>query len=157
VTKPRYEKRLHSEKGKTTLEALFRAARLANECALVRVRARQETRTPVRASHTALFPHIDLEGTRISTLAERVGVSKQAVSELVEELDEMGVVERVADPSDGRAKLVVFTKKGRNSILDGLRLLQELEGDLAARVGKRKMLTLRKLLHELIPLLEETE
>ncbi len=149
----RYEERLQRTKEHTTLEALFRAARLANELALCRARKSQKQGMPVRASHTTLFPHIDLEGTRISTLAERVGISKQAVSELVEDLDEMGVVEKVPDPSDGRAKLVVFTKAGRKGILDGLELLQDVEAELSARLGKRKMLTLRKILHELIPLL----
>lgn len=148
-----YELRLRQTKEKSTLEALFRAARLTNEMALARVSKSRKRGIPLRASHTTLFPHIDLEGTRISTLAERIGISKQAVSELVEELDEMGVVEKIRDPSDGRAKLVVFTKLGRMAILDGLELLQDLEADLAACLGRRKMLTLRKILHELIPLL----
>ena len=150
MSKTTYEQRLRSEKEKTTLEALFRAARLANELALQLAAKRQGNGVKVRTSHTALFPHIDLTGTRISTLAERVGVSKQAVSELVEELDEMGVVERISDPTDGRAKLVVFTKVGRRGLLDGLALLRELEVDLSEKLGKRKMLTLRKLLHELM-------
>lgn len=148
-----YEKRLQAAKEKTTLEALFRAARLANEYALSRVREQDGKGKNLRASHTSLLPHIDLEGTRISTLAERAQISKQAVSELVEELDEMGVVVRMPDPSDGRAKLVVFTKEGKKSLLDGLQILREIEADLGARIGKRKMILLRRILHEIIPLL----
>lgn len=151
------DERLQKSKKATTLEALFRAARLANERAVGRARGRQKQGPKVRAAHTSLFPHIDLYGTRISTLAERVGISKQAVSELVEELDEMGVVERIPDASDGRAKLVVFTKSGRRGILEGLKLLREIEAELAQKIGKRKMLTLRSILHELIPLLAELE
>ena len=56
---------------------LLKAARLLNERATARVRevARVEFRTP----HTALLPHIDFEGTRLTELAARVGTSKQAV------------------------------------------------------------------------------
>lgn len=151
------DERLRKSKEKTTLEALFRAARLANERALERARTRQMRGPQVRAAHMSLFPHIDLRGTRISVLAERVGISKQAVSELVEELDEMGVVTRIPDPSDGRAKLVIFTKSGRQGILDGLKLLREIEAELARKIGKRKMLTLRSILHEILPLLGEPE
>lgn len=157
MTVSKYEERLHQTKETTTLEALFRAARLANERALGRARARQTKGPKVRAAHTTLFPHIDLSGTRISVIAERVGISKQAVSELVEELDEMGVVERIPDPSDGRAKLVVFTKAGKKGILEGLELLRQIESELAAQIGKRKLLTLRSILHELIPLLGKAE
>ena len=47
----------------------------------------------IRPSHTALLPHIDLEGTRLTVLAERLGVSKQATSQLVGDMEEMGMVE----------------------------------------------------------------
>ena len=46
----------------------------------------------LRPAHTKLFPHIDFAGTRISTVAERLGVTKQAVSQLCGELAELGVV-----------------------------------------------------------------
>ena len=62
----------------------------------------------IRPAHTALFPHIDLSGTRQTALARRMGVSKQAVGQLVSELEQMGALERVPDPSDGRARLVRF-------------------------------------------------
>jgi DNA-binding MarR family transcriptional regulator len=125
------------QKQAATLEALFRSARLLNEAALARLRER--TQNPrIRARHTELLPHLDFEGTRLTTLAERLGVSKQAAGELVDELEGMGMVERVPDPADGRAKLVRFSRRGREGLLEGLALLRELEAELSAKIGAPK-------------------
>ena len=153
MTRRTFEERFQDKKSQSTLEALFRAARLANERALEELNRRPHKGPAVRPTHTALFPHIDLEGTRISTLADRVGISKQATSELVEELDEMGLVERIPDPTDGRAKLVRYSKEGRKHLLGGLDLLKSVEDQLAGALGKRKMRNLRNTLQDLIELL----
>jgi len=94
----------------------------------------------------ALFPHIALEGTRPSELAKRLGVSKQAVGQLVGELEAMGTVERRPDPDDGRAKRVVFTEHGLQSILQGLEHLRRVEAELAEAIGKDTMGSLREAL-----------
>src|SRR6476646_8524796 len=82
-----------------TLQLLFKAARLANERALARAAADAQ-RPPVRAAHTALFPHLDFDGIRLTDLAARVGVTKQAVGQLVDDLADLGMVERISDPTD---------------------------------------------------------
>src|SRR5215471_4318646 len=97
-----YRRDLEAAKRQSTLQLLFRAARLADEEAVRRVAA-IEGAPRLRRSHTALLPHIDLGGTRISDLAHRLGVSKQAVSELIDDLEAAGVVERLPDPDDARA------------------------------------------------------
>jgi DNA-binding MarR family transcriptional regulator len=61
------------------------------------------------------------------------------VSQLIAELEWWGVVEQVADPRDGRAKLVRFTAKGEQGLLQGLSVLRELEQELADKIGKRRM------------------
>jgi len=94
----------------------------------------------------ALLPHIALEGTRATELARAIGVSKQAIGQLVAELEDMGFVERVPDPSDGRAKLVRFTRRGRPWLLDGLKLLGEIEAELEEQIGARRMRDLHRAL-----------
>ena len=81
--------------------------------------AARRTGQPVRIAHTTVLPHIDLEGTRLTELARRLGVSKQAAGQIVDELEEFGMLERIADPQDARAKLVRFSKKGQAAMLDG--------------------------------------
>jgi DNA-binding MarR family transcriptional regulator len=143
---------LEAAKHASTLQLLFKAARLVNELGVARVRERSgEPR--LRPAHTALFPHVDLEGTRLTELARRVGVSKQAVGQLVNELEEMGVLERVPDPSDGRARLVRFTGGGAG-LLEGLAVLIELERELAGAVGAQRMAGLREALLALLEVVE---
>jgi DNA-binding MarR family transcriptional regulator len=137
-----YAEKLEGEKRASTLQLLFKAARLLDEQALLRVAA-QPGRVRLRRSHTSLLPHIDLAGTRITDLAERLGVSKQAASQLVDDLEQLGVLARVPDPEDARARRVIFTELGRAGLLEGLSVLRAMERELGARIGERKMEQLR--------------
>jgi hypothetical protein len=145
---------IEAAKHASTAQLLFRVARLVNDRGLARLRA--ATGHDIRAAHTNLFPHVDLEGTRLTVLARRVGVSKQAVGQLVDELARMGVMERVPDPKDGRAKLIRFaqTADGEHGILAGLRVLGEVEGELEAHIGAPAWASLRFALVKLLPALE---
>lgn len=121
----------------SVFQLLFRCARRVNEEALAR--ASRLYGAEIRPVHTQIFPHLDLEGTRQTVLAERIGVSKQAVGQLVDELEQMGVLERVPDPSDGRAKLVKFTQREGASLMDGMKFLMAFEAEVAEVVGEEVM------------------
>ena len=127
-------------------QLLMKCGRLLNELGIARVR--QEVGLgQLRSAHTNLLPHIDLGGTRLTELASRVGISKQAVGQLVDELDEMGAVERVPDPADGRAKLIRFRREGGQPVLmRGLAVLGQLEGEIEAELGRRQMGQLHRTL-----------
>ncbi len=67
----------------------------------------------VRPAHGFAFARIS--GTRATTaeLAAHLGITKQAAAQLVDYLVEHGYLTREADVSDGRAKLLVLTERGR--------------------------------------------
>lgn len=65
-----------------------------------------------RIAHVNLTRNLDIGGTRLTELARRAEMSKQAMSELVEQCTALGLVDRAADPSDRRARLVSFTSTG---------------------------------------------
>ncbi|HVP60769.1 MAG TPA: MarR family transcriptional regulator [Myxococcaceae bacterium] len=133
---------LEGRKRGSLLQELFRLARLLDEAAVARVASAGAAR--LRTSHTALLPHLDLEGTRLVDLAARVGTSKQAVGQLVDDLEGMGMVERVPDPDDGRARRIRFTRAGLQALLHGLGVLEQLERDLASAIGRTKVEQLRE-------------
>lgn len=139
------------------LEPLFRAARRTNELALRRLNERRRLGPEIRAAHTALLPHIDWEGTRITDLAERLGVTKQAVSPLVDELEDMGALVKIPDPRDGRAKLVVFSEEGQRGLVEGMTLLGQLESEFAAAIGQKKVELLGAILRDLLEHLDALE
>jgi DNA-binding MarR family transcriptional regulator len=147
---------LEQAKRGATLQVLFKVARLLDEEAVRRVAARRGA-PRLRRSHTSLLPHIDLEGTRVTDLAERLGVTKQAVSQLVDELEELGVLARVPDPDDARARRVTFTQAGRQGLLEGLTLLRELEDELRRAIGDAPMAQLRSALLAIHDRLEQVE
>jgi len=138
-------------KRQSVAQLLFKCARLVNERAIEQVNQQVGPEPALRASHTALFPHLTSEGVRGADLAKKLGVTKQAVSQLVAELEYWGVVEQVDDPKDGRAKLVRFTPKGEQGLLQGMAVLRELEQELGDKIGKRRM----QELHTALLALEE--
>ncbi|MEO1334258.1 MAG: MarR family transcriptional regulator [Myxococcota bacterium] len=131
---------------------LVRAARLLNEESMRRVQANPRYRG-ARAGHLAIFPHLDLDGTRLTELARRMGVTKQAVSQLVDELERIGVLAREPDPDDRRAKRVVFTDRGRTFMLEGLAILRSVEEDVLTSMPPENRARLRDDLARIIEVL----
>lgn len=94
-------------------------------------------------AHTALLAHLDLEGTRITTLADRAGMTKQAMGQLVLDLARLGYVGREPDPVDGRAARVTFTEEGWRFLHDASAVKRELEAEYVALLGERRFRALR--------------
>jgi DNA-binding MarR family transcriptional regulator len=97
-------------------------------------------------AHMNLFPHLDLEGTRITTLAERMGVSKQAIGAGVAELEARGYLRREVDPDDRRAAVITFTETGWRFLQDSYEIKREIEAEYAAILGAEGLNSLRDLL-----------
>jgi DNA-binding MarR family transcriptional regulator len=146
-----FREELERRKRASLGQLLLRGARLFHERAIAKLGRR---RPEVRAAHTQLYPHIDLEGTRLSELARRVGTSKQAVGQLVSELEAAGVLRRDRDPEDARAKRVSFTPRGRRALLHGLGVLGGIAGELEAELGRARLRRLREDLALLVDALE---
>lgn len=99
-------------------------------------------RDMVAAGHPAfaearaqLIPHIDREGTRQSDLVLRMGLSKQAVQQLVVGLEHDGLIERLPDPDDARGKVVAFTERGQAMLADANAVKKTIEKEYRAQLG----------------------
>lgn len=71
---------------------------------------------PQTSSASRLMGSLTADGQRVTELADRLGITKQSVSQLVDDLEADGYVKRVPDPTDGRAKLVVFGPRGHEAL-----------------------------------------
>lgn len=77
-------------------------------------------------------------------------MSPQAMGELVDELEELGYVERKPDPTDRRAKLIVLTPRGEQCIAAGIATIEGIESRLDQILGTRGHASLRRLLAQLL-------
>ena len=87
----------------------------------------------IRPKHGAVFANIESEGVRSTELAQRAGMGKAAMGELVDELEGLGYVKRRPDPGDRRAKLVVPTA----AALEVTRLVHQFNRKLEARYRRQ--------------------
>lgn len=90
----------------------------------------------IRPAHLQVFGSIKADGSRLTDLANTAGLSLSAAAELVDGLEKLGYLERRADPSDGRAKLICLTERGWEAIRHGRRLIGEIEAGWAEALGK---------------------
>ncbi len=67
-----------------------------------------------------VLPHLERHGTAQSALQSRMGVTKQAVQQFVDELVADGIVERRTNPDDHRGKVIHFTRKGQRVLADAV-------------------------------------
>jgi DNA-binding MarR family transcriptional regulator len=90
----------------------------------------------IRPAHLQIFGTIKAEGTRLTDLARWSDSSLSATSELVDDLERLGYLERRPDPSDGRAKLVCLTERGWTALRVGRREIAGIESEWAKAVGQ---------------------
>lgn len=116
-------------------------------------RLRESGYPDVRPGHGCVFRFIDKEaGSRLTELAALSGLTKQAVGEVVVELERLGYVHRVPDPTDGRAKTIRLTQRGQAGYMRARELFEEVENDWAEQVGKELMACLREAAERIIAL-----
>lgn len=102
----------------------------------------------LRLPHIAVFSYPDPDGCRPSDLAERAGVSKQAMNRLLQGLEQSGYLERSVDDVDGRARIVHLTERGRAVWEKELEILVAIEQEWRATLGPRRFEQLKRLLRE---------
>jgi DNA-binding MarR family transcriptional regulator len=104
----------------------------------------------IRPTHGCVFRFVRDDGMRLTELAGLAGMTKQSVGELVDDLVDLGYVERIPDPEDRRAKLICLTDRGIEAQRVGFGLLADVEDRWAERFGATRMKQLRKLLEEAV-------
>src|SRR5262249_21784777 len=109
----------------------------------------------VRPVHDAVLAYLDRDGTRASVLADRARLSRQAITQLVDELEDRGVVVRLPDPADGRAKIIQYTPEALKIFDASRRTLAPLDRPWPPGLGPRKDAAMRAGLEQLLREREE--
>jgi len=92
-------------------------------------------RGSLSASHVHITRHLALDGSRLTELAQRAKVSKQAMGKLVDQCAAWGLVTRTDDAQDARARRIVFTPVGLAWLQAFQQAVAQAEDELRAAVG----------------------
>jgi len=104
----------------------------------------------LRPRHGAVLAYLDEDGVRATELARLSGRHKQIVGRLVDELEELGYVERRPDPADRRAKLIVPTKRGLEQMRRGDQIVADIEARHAKATGAKDYAEFRNVLRGVV-------
>lgn len=104
----------------------------------------------LRSSQIRLLSLTPVDGMRVTDLAERVGMTKQALGEFATALEGQGLVESVRDENDRRARILRPTAKGRQAVIDSEAIIREVEDEWRARVGAKRWDVLRQTLLDVV-------
>src|SRR5262245_15038829 len=117
--------------GWLVVEAILRAGRAAIE--QLHRRLAERGHPDVRPAHGYAFQAIGVDGTTAGELGVRLGVTKQAAGQMVDELVRLGYVVRESDPADGRRRLVKLTPRGIDCLRASADVFEELVAEWRAR------------------------
>ncbi|MDT5155346.1 MAG: hypothetical protein QOI01_7079 [Mycobacterium sp.] len=96
-----------------------------------------------------VFQRIAAAGSRLTDLADQAQVSKQSAGVLVDQLERLGYVRRVPDPTDGRARLIVIEERGRLAAEVAMATSSEILSEWTAFLGTRNFTLLHQILDQL--------
>ena len=89
----------------------------------------------LRVPHMAVLNFPGPDGVRPGALAERAGISKQALNQLLRSLEAFGYIVRSDEPSEGGARIIRFTRRGRVAFARIVDILREIEREWIAELG----------------------
>ena len=104
---------------------------------------------------TNIFHYLREGGLRLTELAEHTHTTKQALLYTINQLEAAGYVERVPDPTDGRAKIIRLTQRGWELRRVGDEIIASIEHECVQQLGEEKMRQFEALIKDVTNVLEE--
>lgn len=84
--------------------------------------------------------------TRPAELARRLGISRQAVQQLLADMQQRGLLDLADDPADARAKIIRYSSRGVQIGEITVRALEHLDDEIERRLGSKALNDLRRIL-----------
>lgn len=129
-------------------QRLLKASRVVNNAIVTGLH--QRGFTLLRSTHTALLSNLDMTGSNLTTVAQRAGMSKQAMGRVADELIKQGYIVSKPDTSDGRAVKLVFTSEGLELMEQSFQVLSEIEKRSVSRVGQEQYQIMLSCLNQIV-------
>lgn len=129
-------------------QRLLKASRVVNNAIVTALH--QRGFTELRSTHTALLSNLNLEGSNLTTIAQRAGMTKQAMGRLADELIKQHYIVRQRDKHDRRALKLVFTSEGLDLMNQSFIVMSELEQRCATRIGHQRYNNLLASLKDIV-------
>ncbi len=107
----------------------------------------------IKHAHNSVFATLLVTGNRATDMADRAGITRQSMGEIIRELVGLGILEMKPDPDDRRAKLVTYTAYGRECARVGYQHIVDLEKEFADEFGEQDYEIVRKFLERIPSLL----
>ncbi|WP_416828284.1 MarR family winged helix-turn-helix transcriptional regulator [Ectobacillus polymachus] len=104
----------------------------------------------IRPAHGFMFKRMTPNGATGIELAEQLGITKQAVSKMVDYLEKSGYVTRQTHPTDKRGKVIVLTERGRLVMQAKEEIIAEIEQRWIENIGVERMQMLKEDLTKLV-------
>jgi DNA-binding MarR family transcriptional regulator len=103
----------------------------------------------LRLPHIAVLQFPGPDGVRPGTLAERAGMSKQAMNQLLRSLEGLGYIVRLDAPEEGRTRIVRFTDRGHAAYARIYEILLDIEREWRAELGPKRFTEFKDLLAQI--------
>ncbi|MFD8718242.1 MarR family winged helix-turn-helix transcriptional regulator [Streptomyces sp. NPDC059629] len=105
----------------------------------------------MRPAHGFAFTRLAPDGATVTELAAHLGVTKQAASQLVDEVVRKGYAERRDHPGDARARLIVLTERGWACTRAAEEVAAEVVGEWVELLGEGEVRVLGQRLAQIAP------
>ncbi|MFC1407635.1 MULTISPECIES: MarR family winged helix-turn-helix transcriptional regulator [Streptacidiphilus] len=96
-----------------------------------------------------VFQRVAPDGSRLKDLADQAQMTKQSASVMVDQLENLGYVRRLPDPTDGRARLIVIEERGKRAVEVAMATLDEIYAEWKTYLGTRNFTLLHQILDQL--------
>lgn len=115
---------------------------------------RERGHSAISLSHQIVFSNLGLGTARVTELADRAQITQQAMGKTLRELENLGYLKRVIDPTDRRAKAISMTEKGLRLVEDAVEVADEIREEYIAKIGAEELEELDARLREAASKLE---
>ncbi|MBN8677972.1 MAG: MarR family transcriptional regulator [Chitinophagales bacterium] len=103
------------------------------------VLAREQGFPEMKMIYFGFMANLHPDGSTSKEISERMRVSKQAISKLIQEIEQLGFIELHPHQTDRRASVIRLTEKGNDLLNAGLKISEQIKLEVAEKVGKKSM------------------